>query len=210
MRGRTEATGRGAFFALREVCHDVDVMKRLELSTGLEGKRIVVQGLGNVGYHVARFCREAGGVIVAIAEYDGAIVSAGGLDPVAVKAHQCETGSIPGFPGARDLTPSAAALELDCDILVPAALENVLTEDNAASVKARIVLEGVIVSYFEWLKNLSHVRFGRMERRLEEHDEASFVSALERLTGKTLTDAERSRLVRDPTRRTSSTPGSRM
>jgi glutamate dehydrogenase (NAD(P)+) len=225
VRGRKEATGRGLFFAVREACNDAADMKKLKLGTGIEGKRIVVQGLGNVGYHVAKFCHEAGGIIIAIAEYDGAITSKAGLDPEAVKAHQAETGSILGFPGSDDLAPSAAALELECDVLVPAALENVLVEDNAANIKAKIILEGangpttpaaeailqsrdiliipdvyanaggVTVSYFEWLKNLSHVRFGRMEKRLEEHDEARFARALERMTGKKLTDAERETLV---------------
>jgi glutamate dehydrogenase (NAD(P)+) len=225
VRGRNEATGRGLFFALREACTDAGDMKKLQLSTGIEGKRIVVQGLGNVGYHVAKFCHEAGGKIIAIAEYNGAIVRDAGLDPEAVKAHQAANGSLLGFPGADDLQPPEAALELACDVLVPAAIENVITEENAARVKAKIILEGangpttpkaeailqsrdilvipdvyanaggVTVSYFEWLKNLSHVRFGRMLKRLEEHDEASFARALERMTGKTLTASERQVLV---------------
>jgi glutamate dehydrogenase (NAD(P)+) len=195
------------------------------LTTGLEGKRIIVQGFGNVGYHTAKFCHEAGAVIVAIAEHDGAIVREAGLDPDAVAEHRRVSGSVLKFAGARDLTPSAAALELPCDILVPAALENVLTAENAPRIQARIILEGangpttpeaeavfrarrrliipdvyanaggVTVSYFEWLKNLSHVRFGRLEKRLEERDEARFVRALETLTGKVLSDDERRLLV---------------
>jgi glutamate dehydrogenase (NAD(P)+) len=200
-------------------------MRALGLSPGLEGKRVIVQGLGNVGYHAAKFCREGGALIVAIAEYDGAIANPKGLDPDEVAAHRRTRGSILGFPGAQDITPTAAALELDADILIPAALENVLTKDNAPRIKARVILEGangpttpdaetifrergllvipdvyanaggVTVSYFEWLKNLSHVRFGRLEKRLEEADEARFVRALETLTGKTLADEERRMLV---------------
>jgi glutamate dehydrogenase (NAD(P)+) len=225
VRGRREATGRGLFFALREACGITEDMRALGLSPGLDGKRVVVQGLGNVGYHAAKFCRDGGAVIVAIAEYDGAIANPKGLDPDAVMAHRRASGSILGLPGASDITPTAAALELDCDVLIPAALENVLTGENAPRIKARIVLEGangpttpdaeqifrdrgilvvpdvyanaggVTVSYFEWLKNLSHVRFGRLEKRLEEADETRFVRALESLTGKRISDDERKLLI---------------
>lgn len=224
VHGRREATGRGLFYALREACGVAEDMQALGLSTGIEGKRVVVQGLGNVGLHAARICREGGAVIVGIAEFEGAIANPRGLDPDAVLAHRRATGSILGFPGATDLS-TPAALELDCDVLLPAAVENVLTGDNAPRIKARIVLEGangpttpdaeavfrtrnilvipdvyanaggVTVSYFEWLKNLSHVRFGRLEKRIEEADEARFVRALESLTGKRLDDAERKMLV---------------
>jgi glutamate dehydrogenase (NAD(P)+) len=187
--------------------------------------RRLSSGLGNVGYHVAKFCHEAGAVVIAIAEHDGAVVSPKGLDPDAVADHRKATGSILGFAGAKDLADSNQALELDCDILVPAALENVLTGENASRVKAKIILEGangpttpdaeavfrqrglmvipdiyanaggVTVSYFEWLKNLSHVRFGRLQKRLEERDEANFVRTIERLTGKSISDEERRLLV---------------
>jgi len=226
VRGRREATGRGLFFAVREACSFADDMKALGLSPGLEGKRVVVQGLGNVGFHAAKFCREGGATIVAIAEYEGAIRNDKGLDPEAVWTHRRETGSILGFPGATDITPSLAALELDCDILVPAALENVLTGDNAPRVKAKIIAEGangpttpdaeaifrerglmvipdvyanaggVTVSYFEWLKNLSHVRFGRMENRLEEASKAGIVKMLEELTGRSVSADDHRRFVR--------------
>jgi glutamate dehydrogenase (NAD(P)+) len=225
VRGRREATGRGLFFALREACSIAEDMTPLGLSTGLEGKRIVVQGLGNVGYHAAQFLHEAGALIVAIVEHDGAIVNPKGLDPAAVAAHRRAKGTILGFAAGRDLTPSAAGLEVACDVLIPAAIENVLTADNAPRIQARVILEGangpttpeaeavfrmrgtlvvpdvyanaggVTVSYFEWLKNLSHVRFGRLEKRLEEADEARFVRALESLTGKRLDDEERKMLV---------------
>jgi glutamate dehydrogenase (NAD(P)+) len=184
VRGRKEATGRGLFFAIREACSIAEDMKALGLEPGLAGKRMIVQGLGNVGYHVAKFCHEGGAVIVAIAEYEGAIANPNGLDPEAVTAHRKATKSILGFPGATDLKDSASALELDADILVPAALENVLTGVNAARIKAKIVLEGangpttpdaeeifrqrgimvlpdiyanaggVTVSYFEWVQGL--------------------------------------------------------
>jgi glutamate dehydrogenase (NAD(P)+) len=221
VRGRREATGRGLFFALKEACGIAEDMQALGLSPGLAGKRVIVQGFGNVGYHAAKFCHEGGAKIVAIAEYDGVLVNEQGLDPEAVDAHRRDNGSIAKFPGASRLDVPAAALELDCDVLVPAAIENVLTEENAPRVKARIVLEGangpttpaaeeifrqrgimvipdlyanaggVTVSYFEWLKNLSHVRFGRMQKRLEERSEEGLVRLVEKLTGKNISDSER-------------------
>jgi len=192
IRGRKEATGRGLVYALTEACAQTDDMKALGLSTGLAGKRVVVQGIGNVGYHAARFCRERGARVMAIAVPEGAIVNSDGLNEYLVVEHRKRTGSILGFPGATSLAASAEALELDCDVLIPAATENQLTADNVPRVKARIILEGangpttsdadeilrargtlvipdiyanaggVVVSYFEWLKNLSHVRFGRL------------------------------------------------
>jgi len=225
VRGRKEATGRGLYFALREACNVAEDMMALGLTAGLEGKRVIVQGFGNVGFHAAKFCHEGGAVVVAISESDGAISNPNGLDPEAVAMHRRNSGSILRFPGATSVTPTSAALELDADILIPAALESVLTADNAPRIKAQIILEGangpttpdaetifrergmlvipdvyanaggVTVSYFEWLKNLSHVRFGRLEKRLEEADEARFVRALEKLTGKTLADDERKLLI---------------
>ena len=228
VRGRKEATGRGLFFALREACSDSVEMKRLGLSTGLEGKRVVVQGLGNVGYHAAKFCREAGAVLVAIAEREGAVTSAAGLNEDAVFDHRKATGSILNFPGATNLAASAAALEIECDVLIPAALEGVFTAENAPRVKAKIILEGangpttpaadpifrekgilvipdiyanaggVTVSYFEWVKNLSHVRFGRMSKRHEMANELAMLRTIEAATGKTFTDAERLQFAKGP------------
>jgi glutamate dehydrogenase (NAD(P)+) len=220
IRGRTEATGRGLFFGVREACNIPEDMKALGLAPGLAGKRVVVQGLGNVGFHAAKFLHEGGAVVVAIAEREGAIHAPGGLDPVAVAAHRKATGSILGYPGATDVTPSTAALELDCDILVPAALERVITGDNAPRIRAKLIAEGangptteeadailqargvlvlpdlyvnaggVTVSYFEWLKNLSHVRFGRMEKRFDEGQARRLLRGMERLAGRTLAPDE--------------------
>lgn len=221
IRGRKEATGRGVFFGVREALQDGSLLKQLKLPPGIEGKRVVVQGLGNVGYHAAKFFQEGGAVITGLAEYEGAIMSDKGLDVDAVVGHRRETGKITGFPGAKDLPNSAAGLEMECDILVPAALEDVLTASNAPRVRARIVAEGangptsadgeeilrqkgicvipdmylnaggVTVSYFEWLKNLSHVRFGRMNKKFEEVSAAQMVSTIEKTAGKKLTEEER-------------------
>ncbi|HEX7295123.1 MAG TPA: Glu/Leu/Phe/Val dehydrogenase, partial [Pyrinomonadaceae bacterium] len=139
VRGRLEATGRGVFFGLREVCNHGDDMAQLGLDSGLEGKRVVVQGLGNVGYNAAQFCQHGGAVIIALAEYEGAIYNPNGLDVEAVMKHRKETGSLLNFPGATNLGTREEALELDCDILIPAALENQITEENAGRVKAKIL-----------------------------------------------------------------------
>ncbi len=226
IRGRKEATGRGVFFGVRECVADAELMKTLGLPTGLSGKRVVVQGLGNVGYHAAKFLQEAGALLVGLAEWEGSISNPKGLDIDAVVKYRTETKKITGFPGATNHPTSEDALFLDCDILVPAALENVITTVNAARVRAKIVAEGangpvtadadavlrqkgvlvipdmylnaggVTVSYFEWLKNLSHVRFGRMEKRYEEMAYGRMVASLENTTGKTLSDQERALLVR--------------
>jgi glutamate dehydrogenase (NAD(P)+) len=214
IRGRTEATGRGVFFGLREACAHADDMKKLGLSPGLAGKRIVVQGLGNVGYHAAKNLQHGGALLTALAEREGAIASEGGLDIDRVIEHRADTGSILGYPGATDIVDTALALELDCDILIPAALENQITVDNADRIRARIIAEaangpvtaqaseqllargvmlipdmylnagGVTVSYFEWIKNLSHVRFGRMDKRFEEASNQRILNAVETLTGR--------------------------
>ena len=110
VRGRKEATGRGLFYALREACAQGESMKRLGLSTGLEGKRVVVQGLGNVGYHAAKFCREGGAIIVGVAEREGAITRAQGLHEDEIVEHRRKTSSILDCPGATNLPTSAAAL----------------------------------------------------------------------------------------------------
>src|ERR1019366_4063005 len=108
------------FFGVRAALADKDLIKTLGLSGGLAGKRAVVQGLGNVGSHAARFLQEGGAVIVGLSEWEGA--NPKGLDVAAVMKHRAATRKITGFPGATDL-PGEDALFLDCDLLVPAALE---------------------------------------------------------------------------------------
>lgn len=222
VRGRKEATGLGVFYGLKEVCSMEEEMLKRGLTTGVAGKRIVVQGLGNVGYHSAKFFSEAGAIIVGIAEFEGSISKPDGIDVEALLEHRKRTGSILDFPGALNLENNAAALELDCDILIPAALEQVITKENAPRVKAKIIGEaangpltpeadeillakgvlvvpdmylnagGVTVSYFEWLKNLSHVRYGRMEKRFNETMNERILQEIEELTGKKVDDKNRS------------------
>ena len=228
VHGRQEATGRGVYFGLREVCRFVEDMKALGLQPGLAGKSVAVQGFGNVGYHAAKFLQEGGAVIVGIAEYSGTIYNPKGLDVEKVVSHRSETGSILNFPDATTLQNPADILELECDILIPAALENQITHENADRIKAKIIAEaangpttfeaneslgkrgvtiipdtylnagGVTVSYFEWLRNLSHVRFGRMGKRFEESMQTSMLKTIEKITGKELTQVEMQQLAHGP------------
>ena len=228
VRGRKEATGLGVFFGVREVCLMEDIMKKQGLTVGIENKKVVVQGLGNVGYHSAKFFRENGAIVVSIAEFEGAIFNEAGLNEEEVFQHRKKTGSILNFPGATNLKNSGDALELACDILIPAALENVIDKNNAARIKAKIIGEaangpltpeaddilaakgvlvipdmylnagGVTVSYFEWLKNLSHVRYGRLEKRFTENANINILNQIEELTGKKVTESEKEIIAHGP------------
>lgn len=228
VRGRKEATGLGVFYGIREVCNMKEVMGRLGMKTGVKGKSVVVQGLGNVGYHTAKFFQEAGAIITGLAEFEGAIYKKDGLNVDAVVEHRKKTGSILNFSGATNLKNNAEALELECDILVPAALENVINGENAPRVKAKIIGEaangpltpeadeefikknilvipdmylnagGVTVSYFEWLKNLSHVRYGRMEKRFTENLNGQIIAQVETLTGKQVNENDRELILHGP------------
>ncbi|MCW2798479.1 MAG: glutamate dehydrogenase, partial [Nocardioides sp.] len=197
------------------------------LTTGLSGKKIIVQGLGNVGYYSAKFLSEFGALIVGLCEYEGAIYNEDGLDVEAVFQHRKVTGSILGYAGAkREFNNTMDGLEQPCDILVPAALENQITIENIGSIQAKIIAEGangptspeaeeifsknggmiipdmyanaggVTVSYFEWLKNLSHVAFGRMNRRFEENSNLNLVNMVEGITGTALTPIQRSTIIK--------------
>ena len=224
IRGRTEATGRGVFYAVREICTVAEDMKALGMKTGLAGKRVVIQGLGNVGYYTAKFFTEGGAIVVGLSESEGAIANPKGLDIDKVMAHRKETRGLLNFPGATNLTRREEALELECDILIPAALERQITSDNAPRIKTKMVVEaangpttieadeifakrgimvvpdayvnagGVTVSYFEWVKNLGHVRFGRMQRRSEQGAYGRLLEAIEGANGRRFTPEETERL----------------
>jgi len=228
VRGRREATGLGVFYGIREVCNMKEEMAKIGLPTGIEGKKVVVQGLGNVGYHSAKFFQDHGAKIVGLAEYEGSIYSESGLDVEKVFEHRRSTGSILNFPGSKNFNKNLDALEMECDILVPAALENVINKDNAPRIKAKIIGEGangpltpeadeilikkgvlvvpdmylnaggVTVSYFEWLKNLSHVRYGRMEKRFTENMNTHILGQMEELTAKKVREDERKFIVHGP------------
>ena len=212
IHGRVEATGRGIQYALREFFRHPDDVKAARLDGTLEGKRIIVQGLGNVGYHAAKFLSEEDGAkIIAVIERDGAVVNDRGIDIEALKTHIGATGGAKGFADGHLVADGAALLEHDCDILIPAAMESVIHLGNADRIRAPLIIEaangpitagadeilrsrgtviipdlyanagGVTVSYFEWVKNLGHIRFGRMQRRKEEAQNALIVGEIERI-----------------------------
>ena len=212
IQGRVEATGRGVQYALREFFRHPEDVKQAKLSGSLDGKRVIVQGLGNVGYHAAKFISEEDGAkIVGVIERDGAVVNENGLPIEFLKTHIGATGGVKDFSQGTYVEDGAAVLEQACDILIPAALESVINLGNADRIKAPLIIEaangpitagaddilrskgtviipdmyanagGVTVSYFEWVKNLSHIRFGRMQRRQEEAQQALLVNELDRL-----------------------------
>lgn len=213
IQGRVEATGRGVQYALREFFRHKEDMAKAGLTGSLDGKRVIVQGLGNVGYHAAKFLSEEDGCrIVAVIERDGALMDPKGLDIEDVRQWMNKHGGLAGYPNATHLADGAPVLEEACDILIPAAMEGVINLSNAERIRAPFIIEaangpvtfgadeilrrkgcviipdmyanagGVTVSYFEWVKNLSHIRFGRMQRRAEEARSRLLVEELERLS----------------------------
>jgi glutamate dehydrogenase (NAD(P)+) len=224
--GRAEATGRGVQYALREFFRHPDDVKRTGLTRGLENKRVVVQGLGKVGYPLAKFLQEEDGCqIIGIIERDGAIVSDKGVPVEALKMHKDETGGIAGFMHGEFVSNGASVLGIDCDILIPAAKGGQITAVNAPQIKARLIAEaanapvtfeadeylrdqgvvilpdifvnagGVTVSYFEWIKNISHIRFGRMERRFDEIKGHRIIDAIEAASGQNVPKHLRDHLI---------------
>ncbi|KAL3701431.1 hypothetical protein R1sor_019453 [Riccia sorocarpa] len=228
--GRQEATGLGVYFCIREFLNDKELVSRLNMKPGVRGKAFILQGLGNVGLHTAEKIAAAGGRIIAIAEHDGGLVdeTGVGLDIDAVKVYKTQKKTIVGFPGVKTLKNSSEILELECDVLVPAALEAQIHSGNARNIKAKVIAEaangpvtpdaeailekkgvvilpdlllnsgGVTVSYFEWIKNLNHMRFGRMSRRIEESGKKALIEAFEMEfgNGARLSDDLRSQIVR--------------
>ncbi|WP_146585555.1 Glu/Leu/Phe/Val family dehydrogenase [Puniceibacterium confluentis] len=211
--GRVEATGRGVQYALQEFFRHPEDVAKTGLSGSLDGKRVIVQGLGNVGYHAAKFLSEEDGCrVTGIIEHDGALFNEKGLNVEAVRHWIIKHGGVANYPDATHHAKGAKVLEEVCDILIPAALEGVIHLGNAHNIKAPLVIEaangpitagadeilrdkgtviipdmyanagGVTVSYFEWVKNLSHIRFGRMQRRQEESRHQLVVDELERIS----------------------------
>ena len=229
VRGREEATGRGVFYGIREAMNHAEDMKKLGLTPGIKGKTMIVQGLGNVGSYASKISQDEGGVkIVGVGEAEGAIYSADGIDIHKLIEYKKETGSILGFPNTETIEQEnrASILEYPCDILVPAALENQITDENASKIQAKIIAEaangpvtsaaekillernvlvipdvylnagGVTVSYFEWLKNLSHMRFGRMEKRFNQQTYEKMIGIIEEHTGRVVGDLEKTFVAR--------------
>ena len=214
IQGRVEATGRGVQYALREFFRYPEDSAAARLTGDLDGKRVIVQGLGNVGYHAAKFLSEEDGAkVIAVIERDGAIIDEKGIHVEDLRQHMNRNGGLlADYPKGRHVADGASVLEMECDILIPAAMEGVINLGNAARIKAPLIIEaangpitfgadeilrkkgtliipdmyanagGVTVSYFEWVKNLSHIRFGRMQRRAEEARSRLLVEEFERLS----------------------------
>ena len=227
--GRIEATGRGVQYGLQEFFRNTDDVKLAKLSGNLEGKKIIVQGLGNVGYHAAKFLQEEDGAkIIGILERDGALLNENGLNVQEVFEYKKEHGKVEGFGDGQFFKGGKELLEHACDVLIPAAMEGVIDHENASRIQANVIAEaangpltyeadeilcqketfvipdaylnagGVTVSYFEWIKNLSHVRFGRMDRRFAEAQGQKIVDAIESGIGKKLDEESRKKLLTGP------------
>jgi len=228
IRGRVEATGRGVQYALKELFRHPEDVEYAGLTGSLAGKRVVVQGFGNVGSHAAKFlAAEDECLIVGVIEHDGAVKDEQGIDVVALSEHLKKNNGVSGFPGYQ--ADAANVLTMACDILIPAAMESTIDEHNASDIKAKIIVEaangpvtvaadeilkkkkclivpdlyanagGVIVSYFEWVKNLGHIRFGRLQRREHERQMKGLVTAIETMTGKTFPIELLDEIVEGPT-----------
>ena len=217
--GRSEATGRGVQYIIREFFrHEEDYLKA-GFKGGLKDKKVVLQGLGNVGYHAAKFLQEEDGCrIVCVMEHNGAILNPDGLNIEKIKSHQSEHGSFEGCSEGKFEANTSEFLTMQCDILIPAARENVIDKTNAQDIKAKLIVEaangpitfeadgllnernvtiipdimanagGVAVSYFEWIRNLRHIRFGRLEKRRNAFQFDTLISAIETMTGKEMPD----------------------
>ena len=225
--GRVEATGRGVQYGIQEFFRHADDVKRANMDGSINGKKIIIQGLGNVGYHAAKFLSEEdGGKITAVIERDGALINDDGINIEDLYQHINEHGTIKNFPGAALEEKGSSVLEKECDILIPAALESQITLENADRIKAKLIVEaangpvtygadeilnkkgtiiipdayanagGVTVSYFEWIRNISHMRFGRMSRRHSEMQGSHMSDVLEQMTGEKISDQHRNKLTR--------------
>ncbi|WP_291780834.1 Glu/Leu/Phe/Val dehydrogenase [Cecembia sp.] len=229
--GRTEATGQGVFFGIREAVSVEEDMAELGLTTGLRGKKVIIQGLGNVGYYSAKYLSEAGAKVVGIAEWNGGIWDEKGIDIEAIKNYQIENKGFKGYPKGLFIVKPSDLLTYPCDILVPAALENQVTAENADKIQAKIIGEaangpvtqeaerillekgvmvipdmylnagGVTVSYFEWLKNLSRVSFGKLEKRYDMEKYRKLMGTIENATGEAFTDEEKDALIKGASER---------
>ena len=215
--GREEATGRGVQYIVKEFFRNPDLLKLVKLDSDLSTKSFILQGLGNVGYHLSKFLTEDDGVkLIGISEFNGGIYNEDGINVEHSKKYFTKHNTFENYPKATFIKDSSLLLKRKCDILIPAARENVITEKNAADISANLIVEaangpisykgnqilnrkkifvipdilanggGVAVSYFEWVKNLRHIRFGRLEKRRNQIQLNNLIEAIESMTGKTM------------------------
>ena len=215
--GREEATGRGVQYIVREFFKNPDLLKLTKLDNNLNNKSFILQGFGNVGYNLAKFLTEDDGLnLIGIAEHNGGIFNENGINVEHAKKYFIKNNSFQNYPKATFIKDSSLLLKRRCDILIPAARENVITEKNANDICANLIVEaangpisykgnqilnkkkifvipdilanggGVAVSYFEWVKNLRHIRFGRLEKRRNQIQLNNLVEAIEAMTGKSM------------------------
>jgi glutamate dehydrogenase (NAD(P)+) len=227
IQGRVEATGRGVQYVVQEFFRHPEDVRKANMQGGIEGKTCIIQGLGNVGYHAAKFLSEEDGVkITAVIEKDGALISDDGINIEDLFQHITEHDTIKNFPSASFEEDGKAVLEKECDILIPAAMESQITLDNANEIKAKLIVEaangpitygadeilnkkgciiipdayanagGVTVSYFEWIRNISHIRFGRMQKRNDELRGSNMAAMLEEVTGTKVSEKLRNNITR--------------
>lgn len=225
VRGRTEATGLGLAYGLENLFERNEFLKPYGINPGLKGKRVVVLGFGNVGYHAALYLEQMGAVLVGIGEHDGYVTNENGLDIKALQKHRLEKGTIMEFAGGKTFRQASEAVAIECDILIPAALEGHIHQDNCHLVKAKVIVEaangpltnaatkylnekgclivpdvfinsgGVVVSYFEWVKNLAHVRYGRLNKEFEHDTNRRIIKFVEEFTNRTVSDSDKAALL---------------
>ncbi|AKP52794.1 Glu/Leu/Phe/Val family dehydrogenase [Cyclobacterium amurskyense] len=231
IEGRTEATGMGVFIGIREAVSVKEDMDALGLKVGLKGKKIIIQGLGNVGYYTAKYLSESGAKIIGIAEYNGGIWDENGIDIEKIKAYQIKNKTFQGYDKGDFIEDGNSLLIRPCDILIPAALENQITAENAHDIKAKIIGEaangpvtqdannillekgimiipdmylnagGVTVSYFEWLKNLSRVSFGKLEKRYDMKKYEELLEGIEKATGDSFSEEQKRIIIKGASER---------
>lgn len=216
IKGRLEATGRGVCEALKEFFRHSNELTKHGIDGTLSDQTIIIQGFGNVGINSAKALYDNGARIIGVAEREGGIFSEDGIDIYQLEKYQSEKQTILNFPNTQNVKKSIDLLSYKCDILIPAALEGVITLNNADTIQAKIICEGangpityrankkllekkkviipdiyanaggVTVSYFEWIRNTSHIRMGRLNKRYEEDRGEAIIKAIQSISDKTI------------------------
>ena len=225
IKGRLEATGRGVHEALKEFFRHPEEIKNSDLNGQLNNQKIIIQGFGNVGLNSAKSLYENGATIIGVSEKDGAIFNEDGININNLEKYKLENNTIINFPNTKNISSSDDLLSYKCDILIPAALENAITLKNVDTINAKLICEaangpisyradkklnergiiiipdiyanagGVAVSYFEWIRNTSHIRMGRLSKRYEENRGDTIIKAIKHLSKESLPQTTIDKLV---------------